>query len=213
MIPMQKTALLLVDIQNDFCNGSLAVPHAQEIISVVNNLTKKFEYIIATQDWHPADHLSFAVNHKGKQIGEIIDLEGVEQILWPAHCVQHSFGAQFHPQLNVESISKIFQKGTDRTIDSYSAFFDNAKKNSTGLHDYLQREGFKTLFIVGLATDYCVKFTCLDAIQLGYNVYLIEDACRGVNIRPEDSQKALEEMLQAGVNIIRSNDIDQIINS
>lgn len=198
---INKKALLMVDLQNDFCaGGNLAVPGGDEIISLANQLQEQFDIIIATQDWHPNDHFSFAINHPQRQAGEIIDLNGIMQILWPAHCVQNTKGAAFHPRLDTQKINKIFYKGTDYKVDSYSAFFDNAKLHSTGLADYLRDLQVDTLYIMGLATDYCVKFTALDAISLDFNVYLIEDACRGVELHTNDI--AINEMQAAGVKII-----------
>lgn len=203
-----KSALLLIDIQNDFCpGGALAVNEGDKIVSVVNELQKKFDTIIATQDWHPQDHKSFAANHEGKNIGEIIKLGDTDQILWPVHCTQNSFGAEFVKDLNTEKLTKVFQKGMNKEVDSYSGFFDNDHKSETGLNDYLKQNVIEELFITGLATDYCVKFTAKDALSLGYKVNLVLDACRGVNLSDGDVDKAVEEMKNAGANIINSNEI------
>lgn len=200
---VEKKALILVDLQNDFCpGGSLAVPEGEAVILAANKLFPYFDLVVATQDWHPADHLSFAENHHGRKIGEIIALNGVSQVLWPAHCVQHSQGADFHPLLNVKHIQHIFQKGTDKNIDSYSAFFDNARLRATGLGDFLKSHEVEEVYLIGLATDYCVKYSALDAVQLGFQVYVIQDACRGVDLEIGDSQKAFEEMEAAGVHLI-----------
>lgn len=205
---MSKKALIMVDLQNDFCEGGrLAVPGGDEVIPLANQLQSKFDLVIATQDWHPRDHISFASNHRGHQIGEVLELGGVEQILWSDHCIQQSEGAALHPKLETSKIKKIFHKGVDKTIDSYSAFFDNAHKRSTGLGDYLRDEGVDEIYIIGLATDYCVKYSSLDAIELGFNVYLIEDACRGVELNLGDIHQALAEMQAAGVKIIQANSI------
>src|SRR6266550_3179381 len=148
------SALLVVDIQNDFLpGGSLAVPDGDRVIPIINRLTNHFDLVLATQDWHPSDHASFAANHPGHQPGEIIDLAGIPQILWPIHCVQHSVGAAFASQLRSDRFTKIFRKGTDSNIDSYSTFFDNAKLRATGLADYLREHKVNELFICGLATD------------------------------------------------------------
>ncbi|MCL4153030.1 UNVERIFIED_CONTAM: hypothetical protein GTU68_007365 [Idotea baltica] len=200
--------LILVDIQNDFLpGGALAVNEGDQIVTLVNEIQPLFPLVVATQDWHPADHGSFAANHSGKKIGQIIDLNGLDQILWPTHCVQGSTGAEFVKTLKLDQIDEIFQKGTDQQIDSYSGFFDNGHRKATGLGDYLSESGVTNVYIVGLATDYCVKFTALDAKALGFETYLIEDGCRGVNLQPGDVSAAIEEMRTAGVNIIQSVDL------
>ena len=201
-------ALLVVDIQNDFLpGGALAVPEGDRVIPIINQLTDHFDLVLATQDWHPPNHASFAANHPGHKPGEVIDLDGIPQILWPVHCVQHSSGSAFSPQLRTDRFAKIFQKGTDPKIDSYSTFFDNAKLRSTGLDDYLRNREVEEIFICGLATDYCVKFSVLDSRTLGFRSHVIEDACRGVNLRPDDSQQAIEEMRAVGASIIDSGQI------
>ncbi|HUO09519.1 MAG TPA: bifunctional nicotinamidase/pyrazinamidase [Phycisphaerae bacterium] len=198
-------ALLLIDIQNDFLpTGALPVPEGDQIIPIANALMPRFSHIVATQDWHPADHGSFAANHPGKKPGDLITLNGPPQILWPTHCVQNTPGAEFAPALDRARITHIIQKGTDPAIDSYSGFFDNAHRKATGLHDYLRAHNITHLHLLGLATDYCVKFTALDARQLGYTVTLIEDACRGANLKPTDVADALTEMHHAGVHLIHS---------
>jgi nicotinamidase/pyrazinamidase len=205
---MTKKALIMVDLQNDFCQGgSLAVPGANEIIPLANQLQKKFDLIIATKDWHPQDHMSFASNHPGQKVGDVIEVDGLQQVLWPDHCVQETLGSEFHPQLDTSRITKIFYKGTDKTIDSYSAFFDNAHRRSTGLVDYLMEQKVDEIYILGLATDYCVRFTCLDAYHVGFKTFIIEDACRGVNLQPDDVKSALNEMQEEGVIIIQSGKI------
>lgn len=198
-----KKTLILVDLQNDFCHGgSLAVPGGEEIVSIANQLQPFFDLIIATQDWHPADHASFASNHPGKRQGEVIEVNGFSQILWPDHCVQGTHGAKFHSNLNTNNIHKIFHKGIDKNIDSYSAFFDNAHERATGLGDYLQKQYVTDIYIMGLATDYCVKYSALDAVHLGFHVTVIADACRGVELQAGDTAKAMEEMQAAGVKMI-----------
>jgi len=197
-------ALLLIDIQNDFLpGGALAVTAGEQIIPVVNELQKDFDLIIATQDWHPPDHASFAANHPGHKPGEIIDLDGLKQVLWPVHCVQNTPGAKFSPALKRTRVAHVIQKGTDPQIDSYSGFFDNARRKSTGLKDYLDSKYVKELFIAGLATDYCVKFTALDAISLGFKTHLLAQACRGVDLHPNDVLNAIEEMRKAGVQVLK----------
>jgi nicotinamidase/pyrazinamidase len=202
-------ALILVDIQNDFVpGGALAVPDGDRIVPVVNRLQPRFDLVVATQDWHPADHGSFAANHAGRQPGQQIDLNGLPQILWPIHCVQDTNGADFVPGLDRGKWGRVFVKGTDPQIDSYSGFYDNGHRQATGLGDYLREKGVTDVYVAGLATDYCVKFTALDARQLGFNTHLIEDACRGVNLQPGDVDRAIEEMRAAGVNIV--TDVDAL---
>lgn len=193
-------ALILVDIQNDFLpGGALAVPRGDEVVSVANEYQSRFDLIVATQDWHPADHRSFAANHDGKQIGDLVSLNGLPQILWPVYCVQETHGADFAPSLKKNRWARVFQKGVDREVDSYSGFFDNGRAKDTGLGSYLQQQGVDSAYILGLATDYCVKFTALDAVTLGFRTHVVLDGCRGVNLRPDDSQRAVEEMKAAGV--------------
>jgi nicotinamidase/pyrazinamidase len=178
-----KRALIVVDIQNDFLpGGALAVPSGDEIIPAINELMKQFSLVVATQDWHPQDHKSFAINHYGKKPGDKIILAGIEQVLWQAHCVQNTYGAELSKQLDKSRITHIVKKGTDVNIDSYSAFFDNARKKSTGLDDLLKSNNVNEVYVVGLATDYCVKYTVLDAISLGYKTHLITSGCKGINI-------------------------------
>lgn len=203
-----ESALLLVDIQRDFLpGGALAVTDGDQVVPVANRLMAHFDRVIATQDWHPGDHGSFAANHDGRNPGERIDLEGLEQILWPVHCVQGTPGVDFAPGLRTEGFDRIFYKGVDPTVDSYSAFFDNAQRRSTGLGDYLRGIGVQRLFIMGLATDYCVKFSVLDSCQLGFETYVIDDGCRGVDLEPGDSARALEAMAAAGAHRLSSTDV------
>lgn len=205
---MPNKALILIDLQNDFCpGGALAVPEGDRVIEVANRLQKHFPLVVATQDWHPADHGSFAVNHPDKTPGDIIDLHGLQQILWPAHCVQGSAGAELVDALDKRAITRIFHKGTDPTIDSYSAFYDNGHRKATGLTEYLREQGVEEVYVMGLATDYCVKFSALDAIRDGFHTYLIEDGCRGVELSPGDVESALDEMRRAGVVLLESGQI------
>jgi nicotinamidase/pyrazinamidase len=198
-------ALILVDVQNDFLpGGALAVPRGEEIIPVLNRLQRLFDLVVATQDWHPPDHESFAVMHPGANVGDLIELNGLPQRLWPVHCVQQTAGAAFAPNLDMTLVTEIFQKGVDRGIDSYSGFFDNGHRRSTGLHDFLQGRKVKEVFVAGLATDYCVKSTALDAVALEYETFVLEDASRGVDLVPGDVHRALEEMRLAGVTVTRS---------
>lgn len=203
-----KRALILVDIQNDFVpGGALAVKDGDKVVPVANRIQPAFDLVVATQDWHPANHGSFASQHPGRKPGDVIDLNGIAQVLWPDHCVQRSKGAEFHPQLDRTRIAKIFQKGVDPAIDSYSAFFDNAHRRGTGLVEYLESQGVTTIYIAGLATDYCVKFTALDARTLGLETSVIEDACRGVNLQPGDSAAAIDQMRAAGVHVVTSDEL------
>ena len=186
MIVNNHSALILVDIQNDFCpGGSLAVKDGDRIVPVVNELQKRFALIVATKDWHPAGHSSFAS-------------------LWPPHCVQETAGAEFVAGLDTSRIARVFLKGTDMEIDSYSGFFDNEHRRATGLGDYLKERGVTDVTIAGLATDYCVKYTALDALMLGFETTVVADACRGVEVHEGDTARAVEEMAAAGAHIVES---------
>jgi len=201
-------ALILVDLQYDFCpGGALAVAHGDETIAVANKLMPSFPIVVATQDWHPASHASFAVNNPGRKVGEVAELGGLPQVMWPAHCVQGTRGAELHEGLDSKRITHVFRKGTDANIDSYSGFFDNGHKKSTGMGDWLKENGVDDVTVLGLATDYCVKFTALDARGLGMKVTLVTDGCRGVDLAPGDSAKAIEEMRAAGVTITDSKQL------
>jgi nicotinamidase/pyrazinamidase len=201
-------ALILVDLQNDFVpGGALAVSEGNRVIPIANDLMPKFDLVVATQDWHPANHGSFAANHPGKNPGDMIELGGLPQVLWPVHCVQNTRGAEFVSGLDAGKITKVFQKGTDPAIDSYSGFFDNGHRKKTGLGDWLSERKVQDVYVMGLATDYCVKFTAIDARGLGLNVFLIEDGCRGVNLKPGDVARAVEEMKNSGVNIMQSREV------
>jgi nicotinamidase/pyrazinamidase len=203
-------ALILVDIQNDFLpGGALAVPDGHVIVPIANRLQAAFPSVVATQDWHPADHGSFAANHPGKKLFEKIDLNGLPQTLWPVHCVQGTKGAELAAGLERERIAKIFPKGTDARIDSYSGLFDNGHRKSTGLGEWLKAKGVTEVFVCGLATDYCVKFTALDAAQQGFQTHFIKDASHGVNLQPNDVKNAIAEMNRAGITTVRSADILQ----
>lgn len=202
---MKDAALIIVDLQYDFApGGALAVREGDQVVPIANRLVDRFDLVVATQDWHPTDHGSFAANHPGKRVGDVIDLNGLPQVLWPVHCVQGSRGAEFVPGPWTSRITKIFQKGTDPAIDSYSGFFDNGHRRSTGLGEWLAARDVRDVYVMGLATDYCVKFTALDARALGLNVYLIQDGCRGVNLNPGDADAAIEEMKTAGVRATTS---------
>lgn len=201
-------ALLLIDLQIDFCpNGALEVKEGDQVIPIANALMPHFDLVVATQDWHPADHGSFAANHPWRKPGQVIDLNGLPQVLWPIHCVQDSYGANFHPKLNQAGITKVFVKGTDPGIDSYSGFFDNGHRKATGLGDYLKEKGVTEVYVMGLATDYCVKFTALDALSLGFQTHLIVDGSRGVNLQEGDVDLAIAEMAEKGVDVVMSADV------
>lgn len=201
-----RQALILVDLQNDFLpGGALAVPEGDRVVPLANRLAKAFDLVVATQDWHPAGHGSFAASHPGRQPGEVTDLHGLSQVLWPVHCVQDTPGADFHPDLDRSRITRIFHKGTDPRVDSYSGFFDNGHRRATGLGDFLKGKGVTEVFVLGLATDYCVKATAIDAVRLGFTTWLVEDACRGVGLRPGDIPAAIQDMVRAGVVLTRSD--------
>jgi len=201
-------ALILVDLQNDFCpGGALAVPHGDEVVAVANQLMSRFPLVVATQDWHPANHGSFAANHPGRSPYEMAELAGMPQVLWPVHCVQGSAGADFHAALTMAGVHKVFPKGTDPTIDSYSGFFDNGKRKSTGLGEFLQQQGVTDVVVMGLATDYCVRATALDALGLGFKVTLVLDGCRAVNLQPDDGSTAVLQMQNAGIVLAQSQDL------
>ena len=200
-------ALVVVDVQNDFLpGGALEVRHGDQIIPVINEIIEKFELVIATKDWHPQNHKSFASQYLGKNPGDIIKLKNLEQVLWPDHCVQGTDGAEFSKELDLSKIKKVFVKGIDFEIDSYSGFYDNGHLRSTGLVDYLREAMVEEIYIVGLATDYCVKFTALDSVKEGFKTFVIADATKAVNLSPNDYEDALEEMQKSGVIILNSND-------
>jgi nicotinamidase/pyrazinamidase len=200
--------LIVVDLQNDFLpGGALAVPHGDEVIPVANELQHHFDLILATKDWHPRDHGSFAPNHPGKKPGDRIVLDGIEQILWPVHCVQDTHGADFAPLFDTSRIAHVFHKGTERNIDSYSTFFDNAHRRHTGLANYLKKRGIKHVYLMGLALDYCVKYSTLDARELGLNTHVIVDGCRGIELEPDDIDRALDEMQRAGAILLKSTEL------
>lgn len=201
-------ALILVDLQYDFCpGGALAVARGDETIAIANRVMPHFTTIVATQDWHPPDHKSFAVNNPGTKVGDLIDLGGTQQVMWPAHCVQETRGAELHAELARERINDVIRKGTDANIDSYSGFFDNGHTKATGLNNWLAERWIKQVYVMGLATDFCVKYTVLDALKLGYEVKLIEDGCRGVNLKPGDDERAIAEMRGAGAAVVESGAI------
>ena len=197
-----KRALIIVDVQNDFIpGGALPTKNGGEVVSVINELQPQFELVVATQDWHPKNHRSFASQHPGKKPGDVIDLAGLPQVLWPDHCVQNSWGARFHRDLDMSRVDKIVRKGTDPEIDSYSGFFDNGRRKATGLEQYLRDELATDVYVTGLATDYCVLWTARDSQSLGFTTHVIADACRGVDLKPGDIERAFEEMRRAGIDV------------
>lgn len=205
---MKRKALILVDIQNDFVpGGALAVAKGDEVVEVANKIMDKFDLVVASQDFHPKDHKSFANQHKGKNIGDVIDLNGLSQNLWPDHCVENTKGSEFVDGLNISKIDKIFKKGTDKEIDSYSAFFDNGRKKATGLSTYLGGRMIDEVYIMGLATDYCVKFTALDSLHLGFSTKVIIEGIRAVELNPGDAEKAIEEMEKPGIEMVSIEDL------
>lgn len=200
-------ALLLIDIQNDFLpGGALAVPRGDEVVQVANRLMQAHcaDVVVATQDWHPPGHQSFASAHAGRQPLEVIELHGLQQVLWPDHCVQHTYGASLAAALDSQHIVRVIFKGLDPQVDSYSAFFDNAQRHCTGLEHWLRTRGVCGLIVLGLATDYCVKFSVLDALALGFEVRVVLDGCRAVNLDPADADRAIGQMRQAGARIVTS---------
>ena len=199
-------ALILVDIQNDFVTGGkLEVPNGEQIVPLVNELTAHFDLVVATQDWHPQSHKSFASNHPDKNPFDKILLGGLDQVLWPDHCVQGSRGADFHPQLQMECVEAIFRKGMDPGIDSYSGFFDNGHKKSTGLAGYLAERKVKSVYVCGLAGDYCVSYTARDSLQIGFKTVIIEDATRAID--NAGFEKAKEDILALGGTVLDSANI------
>jgi len=201
-------ALILVDLQHDFCpGGALAVNKGDETIAIANRLMPHFSLIVATQDWHPANHKSFATQHPGKKPGDTIELDGKPQVLWPPHCVQDTRGAELHKDLDRSKITEVIKKGTDPAIDSYSGFFDNNHEKATGLADWLRERWISRVYLMGLATDYCVKYTALDASKLGFEVWVIEDGCRAVELTKGDGDRALLEMRGQGAHVIESGSI------
>lgn len=194
-------ALIVVDIQNDFLQGgSLAVQGGKEIIPIINSIQEKFDLVVATQDWHPKGHKSFASQHSNKSVYDKIDLNGIEQVLWPDHCVQGTVGAEISSELNQNKIEAIFRKGMNTIIDSYSGFYDNGKLKCTGLGDFLKGRGVKEIFVCGLAADYCVYFTAKDALELGFTSTIIENATKAIDVSNFENIK--RNFIQSGGNII-----------
>ena len=200
---MTSRALVAVDLQYDFCpGGALAVPDGDSVIPVVNALSSRFDLVVATQDWHPANHGSFASNHPGATAGEAVVLGGVPETLWPDHCVQGTPGARLHDGFDLGPVAAIVRKGTDPSVDSYSAFFDNARRRTTGLAGYLREWDVAEVWFAGLATDYCVKYSVLDALELGFGAVVVADACRGIDLEAGDVVRALAQMAAAGARMV-----------
>jgi len=200
-MPRSDTALIMIDIQNDFCpGGALAVTEGDQIIPRINALQKDFSVRVLTQDWHPADHSSFADNHQDMAPFTLLDMPYGPQVLWPRHCVQGSDGALFHAGLNTDRADLVIRKGFRTAIDSYSAFFENDHKTRTGLEGYLRERGVHDLVMVGLATDFCVRFSAVDAAKLGFGVTVLEGACRAIDLDGSLAQ-ARREMLEHGVKL------------
>lgn len=198
--------LIIVDVQNDFMpGGALEVKNADKIIPVINNISNQFDLVVATQDWHPKNHTSFASNHPDKKPFEKMVIQGKEETLWPDHCVQGSQGAEFYPDLNTNIIAAIFRKGMNPEVDSYSGFYDNHHQISTGLSGYLREKGASTLYFCGLATDICVYFTIKDALSEGFSAVLIEDAAQPLD--NETYKQLKKELIQSGVSVIQSSSI------
>jgi nicotinamidase/pyrazinamidase len=205
--PGAKDALLVVDVQNDFCpGGRLAVQKGDEVVPLVNALARRFENVVLTQDWHPAGHQSFATSHPGSKPFDSIKLAYGEQVLWPDHCVQGTDGAALHKDLAVPHAQLVIRKGWRRDVDSYSAFLEADRKSRTGLEGYLDERGVKRVFVCGLATDFCVAWTALDARKLGYKAGVIEDACRAIDLQGSLAA-AWEKMKKAGVGRLQSADL------
>jgi nicotinamidase/pyrazinamidase len=200
-----ERVLLIIDVQNDFCpGGSLAVEDGDAVVPVINAIMPLFHRVVATQDWHPPDHVSFASSHLGRKPLDLVDAGGIEQMLWPDHCVQATRGAELHPRLESGRIELVLRKGLRRNLDSYSAFFENDRRTDTGLRFYLKGMGTRDIYLCGLATDYCVCASALDARKLGFRVALVKDACRGVDHPTGSVQEALAKMEKAGVIMTES---------
>ena len=205
--PTLSDVLLVVDVQNDFCpGGSLAVPHGDEVVPVINRLAARFANIVVTQDWHPRGHGSFASSHPGRKPYDVVTLPYGEQILWPDHCVQGTSGAAFHQELEVPRAALVLRKGFRPEIDSYSAFFENDRKTPTGLTGYLRERGLRRVFIAGLAFDFCVAFSAVDAARQGFTALVIEDACRGIDVAGSVAA-ARRDFAAHGIACIAAGDI------
>lgn len=205
----ETDVLLVIDVQLDFCpGGNLPVPQGHQVVPVINDLAHRFPRVVATQDWHPREHVSFASNHQGAKPFDTVAINGIEQTLWPDHCVPGTRGAEFHPELDTRVFDLIIRKGANRELDSYSAFFENDRRTATGLHYYLQGLGVSRVYLCGLATDYCVYFSAMDAVRLGFTTFVVEDACRGIDAPPGSLGARLGQMREAGVRILGSGELE-----
>lgn len=203
-----SNSLIITDVQVDFCpGGALAVNGGNEIVPLINRIMKNFNRIVATQDWHPQNHRSFASNHRGKSPYDTITIDGIEQVLWPDHCVQGTEGSNLHPQLNIEPVHLLIRKGTDYRIDSYSTFFENDRKTATGLSGYLTSLNVTDVYLCGLATDFCVFYSAMDSTKLGFKTHVILDACRGIDVPPGRINECIGAMKANKITIINSGDI------
>jgi len=201
-------ALLIVDVQNDFCpGGSLAVEQGDEVVPVINGLLPRFPLVVATQDWHPPDHVSFASSHPGRYPLDVVQAAGIEQVLWPDHCVRGTRGAELHPRLDAARVGLVLRKGMRTGLDSYSAFFENDRRTDTGLRHFLKGMKARELVVCGLATDYCVLASAMDARRLGFRVILVSDACKGVDFPRGSVAKAIETMKKAGVRVLTAAEV------
>lgn len=199
--------LVVVDAQSDFCpGGALAVPEGDRIVAVANRLAERFRHVVLTQDWHPRGHVSFASSHPGRKPYETITVSYGEQVLWPDHCIPGTPGAEFHPALDTRRAALIVRKGHNPQIDSYSALYENDHRTPTGLGGYLRERGLRRLFLAGLATDFCVQYSALDARREGFEVYLIEDAVRGIDLQGSLA-RAWQRMQESGVHRLREGDL------
>ena len=202
-------ALLVIDVQVDFCpGGNLSVPDGDKVVPVINRLSRAFQRNVATQDWHPQEHVSFASNHSGRKPFDTIQWNEGQQILWPDHCVPKTPGAEFHPGLDTTHFDLIVRKGTDPALDSYSAFFENDSKTPTGLHFYLKGLNVKSVYLAGLALDVCVYYSAMDALKLGFHTVVVEDACRGIDTPPGSLKARMEEMRNAGVQVLTAAHVE-----
>ncbi|MFH0975044.1 MAG: bifunctional nicotinamidase/pyrazinamidase [Spirochaetota bacterium] len=203
-----KKALIVIDVQNDFCpGGALPVNDGDRVVPVINSIIHKFGIITGTQDWHPQKHVSFASNHKGKNIYDQMEINGVRQTLWPDHCVQGTRGADFHKDLDSVKFDLILRKGADPDIDSYSAFLENDKETETGLHGYLNALNVRDVFLCGLATDYCVNFSARDSAKYGFSTSVIIDACKGIDVPAGNIDKCVKNMKAMGIKILKASDL------
>ena len=203
-------ALLVVDVQNDFCpGGALAVPEGDAVVPLINGIMGLFPTVVATQDWHPEGHISFASRHPGKNPFEVVEIRGTEQVLWPDHCVEGTPGADFHSELNTTAFRFVLRKGTNLEMDSYSAFLENDRRTTTGLAGLLRELGVERVLVTGLATDVCVRATALDGRGAGFRVVVLEDACRPVDVPPGSLDRALQEMRDQGVLILRTDELQR----